>query len=96
MTAPEVLGRAVALDEYALTVEELAIVAAALTCRPRWSDDTTALAVRLWTDLITIDTERAREAWTSARDSNRMELSWLVAIASELSQHTPKKENESL
>jgi len=96
MIAPEVLGRAIGLDQYCLSIEELATVAVALTAKPYYDNEYSAIGMKIWRDLMEINFDRANAAWIDVRDAQESHLNWIVAIASEVSQHTNKKENESL
>jgi len=92
MTSNEVLGRAAALDQYVVSVDELAMLAVAVTFRPRYDDEISGLGLRLWLDLIAIDPTRARESWEQIRDNKKSDTLWLLALM----EHLPKKEIKSL
>jgi hypothetical protein len=75
------LGRAVALGEYPLTLDELSQVVSVASAAVRGTDDCSQLIDRLWHDLITIDIDLAREAFTTARDNQLIDTSWIVRVA---------------
>ena len=93
MSRDEIVGRAVALDEYVLTVDELQMLAYALMFRPYNPDDAVGeLTEKIWGDLLLIDPDKARSAWIQARDSKKSDANWLIKFM----EHLPKKEIKSL
>ena len=64
----ERIGHALNADEYPLTVDELAAVAAMTAHRPRNppNDEAQQLTDRLWADLTLIDSDLARKTWALA------------------------------
>jgi hypothetical protein len=84
MTSNEVLGRAVAMDEYIVTTDELQMAAFGLIFRPFSDDAVGKLTERIWADLIAIDPARAHSAWTQARNSKKSDARWLIKLAGDL------------
>ncbi len=80
-------GRLIAFNEYALNLDQLAIVAFLSAAHEDNGSAASAFAERVWSDLIATNPELAEQVWQAAKSEQVSNARTLVAIASSLSQH---------
>lgn len=79
------VGRALALDEYVLSVRELALLVTVGCGNPKQNDDASTLLTTIIDDLVVLDPELAAKAFQLMNGNRLGDITWIVHLASILS-----------